>query len=358
MRNEKAEIRVAIVGYGLAGAVFHAPLIAATPGMSVATVVTSNAERAERARLAHPGVRVVDRVDAVWDAARDHDLVVVATANRAHVPVAMAALAAGLDVVVDKPMAPTSDGARQLVEAARVRNRLLTVFHNRRWDGDLLTVQRLLREEAVGEVTRMESRFERWQPQPRSDSWRLRGDPAEAGGVLFDLGSHLVDQAMVLFGRPIRVYAEVQRRRAVVEADDDVFIALEHPGDVRVHLWASAVAALPGPRFRLLGMRGAYIKNGLDGQEDALRAGARPGEPGWGQEPPERWGRLVADGGDRQVETEPGAYPRFYQAVAEALRTGTPAPVDPLDGVAVIAALEAARDSARTRTVIELAAAT
>ena len=345
------------MGYGLAGSVFHAPLISATPGMTLATVVTSNAERAERARLAHPEARVVDRVDAIWDAARDHDLVVVATANRAHVPVATAALDAGLDVVVDKPMAPTSDAARQLVALARARGHMLTVFNNRRWDGDMLTVQRLLHEGAVGEVTRMESRFERWQPRPRPDSWRLQGDPAEAGGVLFDLGSHLVDQAMVLFGGPERVYAEVQRRRAMVEADDDVFIALEHPGGIRVHLWASAVAAQQGPRFRLLGMRGAYVKNGLDGQEDALRAGARPDGPGWGLEPPERWGRLVGDGGERQVETEPGAYPRFYQAVAEALRTGAPPPVDPLDGIAVIEVLEAARQSARASSVIELVAA-
>jgi predicted dehydrogenase len=325
--------------------------------MTLATIVTSNPERADRARLAHPEARVVDRVDVIWDAARDHDLVIVAAPNRAHVPVAMAALDAGLDVVLDKPMAPTSQGARQLVTLARDRGRMLTVFHNRRWDGDMLTVQRLLHEGAVGEVTRLDSRFERWQPHPRPDSWRMKGDPIEAGGVLFDLGSHLVDQAMVLFGRPTWIYAEVQRRRAMVEADDDAFIALLHPGGIRVHLWASAVAAQQGPRFRLLGMRGAYVKNGLDGQEDALRSGARPDQAGWGREPPERWGRLVGDGGERQVETEPGAYPRFYQAVAEALRSGGPPPVDPLDGAEVIEVLEAARRSADTSSVIELVAA-
>lgn len=344
-----------MVGYGLAGSVFHAPLIAATPGMRVATVVTANPERHARARHEHPQARVVTSVADLWEAAGEHDLVVVATPNRAHVPVALAALEAGLAVVVDKPVAPTSGQARQLVRTAAERGALLTVFHNRRWDGDMLTVQRLLAEEALGQVTRLESRFERWQPHPAPGAWRLRGDPAEAGGLLFDLGSHLVDQACVLFGRPVRVYAEVQRRRAGVEADDDVFIALEHDGGVRVHLWASAVAAQPGPRFRVLGTRGSYTKEGLDGQEDALRAGVRPGAPGWGREAPDRWGRLVVYGVERRVETATGAYPHFYAAVAEALLTGSPPPVDPDDAVAVIEVLEAARESAHTVSVVDLA---
>jgi scyllo-inositol 2-dehydrogenase (NADP+) len=346
-----ADLDVGIAGYGLAGAVFHAPLVAATPGLRVAAIGTSDSERAERARRDHPDARVVDRLD---DVLAGLDVVVVASPNRWHVPNALAALEAGAAVVVDKPLAASAAEGRRLTEAARRQGRVLTVFHNRRWDGDFLTVRRLVAEDRLGPVARFESRFERWRPQVKEGAWRELADPADAGGLLFDLGSHLVDQAMVLFGPPREIYAEIARRRPGAQVDDDVFVALAHADGVRSHLWAGAVAGRPGPRFRVLGLRGAYVKEGLDPQEDALRAGESPRDGEWGVEPRERWGRLVAGNDGRAVPTEPGDYPAFYAGLVSALRDGGPAPVDAADGVAVLEVLDAARASAEEKRVVEL----
>jgi scyllo-inositol 2-dehydrogenase (NADP+) len=332
--------RVGLVGYGLAGEWFHAPLVASTPGLDLAAVVTSNEERAQRARERYPGVEVASRPEELWGGV---DLVVVATPNRAHVPVALAALDAGLPVVVDKPLAPTAADGRRLQEEADSRSLMLAVFHNRRWDGDMLTVRRLIEEGALGEVQRFESRFERWRPDIRKDAWRELGAPEEAGGVLFDLGSHLIDQALVLFGRVDSVYAEVERRRPGALVDDDAFIALTHSSGVRSHLWMSHLAAQPGPRMRVLGSKGAYVKSGLDVQEAALRAGERAEGPDWGREPPGAWGALGVDGETRPVETEAGDWPAFYRGVVAALRDGSPPPVSAADGVAVLEVIEAAQ---------------
>jgi predicted dehydrogenase len=346
---------VALIGYGLAGSVFHGPLISSTPGMSLGTIVTGDPGRRARASSDHPDAQLLGGVDALWQRATDHDLVVVATPNRSHVPLGLAALEAGIPVVIDKPMAPTAEEGRRLVSEAVERDLLLTVFQNRRWDGDFLTVRRLLSEDALGPIVRFESRFERWRPNVHPEAWRERGDPEEAGGLLFDLGSHLIDQAVVLFGPPRTVYAEVDRRRPSAEIDDDVFVALEHDEDVRSHLWMSVVASIPGPRMRLLGLHAAFEKFGLDVQEQTLGEGARPGDPTWGREPPERWGRLSTGEVERTVETEPGAYQEFYRGVAASLQEGAPPPVDPNDSVSGLEIIEATRESARTERVIAVA---
>jgi scyllo-inositol 2-dehydrogenase (NADP+) len=329
--------RVGLVGYGLAGESFHAPLIAATPELELAAVVTSNPDRAARARE-----RGADVVGGVEDLA-GLDLVVVATPNSAHVPVALAALDAGSSVVVDKPLAATAADARRLQQEAEARSLMLAVFHNRRWDGDFLTARRLIEEGALGDVHRFESRFERWRPEVRAGAWRELEAPEEAGGVLFDLGSHLIDQALVLFGPAEHVHAEVDRRRPGARVDDDAFIALTHQGGVRSHLWMSQAAAQPGPRLRVLGNRAAYVKPGLDGQEAALRAGQRPGGSDWGREPPETWGRLGSEDDARPVETEPGDWPAFYRGVVAALRDGAPPPISAAEGVAVLDVIERAQ---------------
>jgi predicted dehydrogenase len=352
--HPEGPIRVALIGYGLAGAVFHGPLITSTPGMSLATIVTGDPGRRARASSDHPDAQLLADVDPLWRRPADHDLVVVATPNRSHVPLGLAALEAGLPVVIDKPMAPTAEEGRRLVAEATERDLLLAVFQNRRWDGDFLTVRRLLSEDALGPIVRFESRFERWRPRVRPEAWRERGDPEEAGGLLFDLGSHLIDQAVVLFGPPRTVYAEVDRRRPSAEVDDDVFVALEHDSGVRSHLWMSVLAAIPGPRMRVLGMAAAYEKFGLDVQERALNEGARPDDPDWGRESPDRWGRLSTGDDERTVETEPGAYEEFYRGVAATLRDGVPPPVDPTDSVAVLEIIEAAQESAQTKGVIEV----
>src|SRR5690242_5601957 len=235
------ELRGAVIGFGLSGSVFHAPLIAATPGMAVSTIVTSNPERAERAAEEYPQATVEPSADAVWERAEEHDFVAIATPNDSHVPVGGRAIEAGLAVVVDKPLAPASDAAQALVERAERAGVLLTVFHNRRWDSDQLTLRRLLREGALGDVLRYESRFERWRPEIRPGAWRDETAPQEGGGLLLDLGTHLADQALHLFGPAERVYGEVDRRRGG-PADDDAFLALEHASGVRSHLWMSSVA--------------------------------------------------------------------------------------------------------------------
>jgi predicted dehydrogenase len=331
--------RVGLIGYGLAGAAFHAPLIAAVPELELAAIVTRDEERRAAARESHPYAELVDSADELWQ--RDVDLVVVAAPNRAHVPLARAAIAAGVAVVVDKPLAPSAAAARELVDEARAAGVMLTVFQNRRWDGDFLTACGLIEAGELGRVLRFESRFERWRPEIKA-GWRELPDPDEAGGVLFDLGSHLVDQALQLFGPVRALHAEVDCRRPDARVDDDSFLALEHESGVRSHLWMSAVAADLGPRLRVLGDRAAYVKHGLDPQEEALRAGARPDEPGWGEEPEASWGRVGAGDDWRPVRTEAGAYVRFYAGVAEALRDGTPPPVDPGEAVAVLELLDEA----------------
>ena len=344
----EADVRVALIGYGLAGAAFHAPFISITPGLRLVSVVTANAERAERARRDHADVRVVDAADRLWEAPEEHDLVVVASPNRTHVPLAAAALGAGLHVVVDKPLAPRAADGRRLLELAEQGGLLLTVFHNRRWDGDFLTLRRLIAEGALGEVWRFESRFERWRPEVSAAAWRERGDPEEAGGVLFDLGSHLVDQALALFGPVARVYGETDRRRAGAAVDDDAFIALAHRSGVRSHLWATQAAAQAGPRMRVLGSSAGYVKHGLDVQEEPLRAGVRPGGRDWGTEDAARWGVLGTVEALEPVETERGDYGAFYAGVVAALRGGGPPPVPAREAVMVLEILEAARASAES----------
>jgi predicted dehydrogenase len=347
-------VRVAIVGYGLGGRVFHAPLVASVPEMDLVSIVTGNPERAEAARARYPGVRVVPDVDSLLGTAADHDLVVVATPNRFHVPISLAAMDAGLHVVVDKPLAPSAAEAKQAVAAAGRAQRLFTVFQNRRLDGDFLTVRRLVERGALGPIVRFESRFERWRPTVDPTGWRELGAPEEGGGLLLDLGAHLVDQAVRLFGPPRRVYAEVDRRRDGAAIDDDAFVALTHDGGVRSHLWMSAVAGSLGPRFRVLGLGGAYEKEGLDPQEGQLDGGAMPGEPGFGVEPPDRWGALVRGERSEPVETVPGDYRRFYADVADAVRNGAPPPVDPEDAVRTLEILEAAARSSASGAVVSL----
>jgi len=342
-------VRVALIGYGLGGAAFHAPLIAATPGMRLSFIVTGNLERAAQARERYPGVTTVDSADRLWERAGEIDLVVISTPNVTHVPLGLAALDAGLAVVIDKPLAATAEEGRRVVDEAHKRGLLLSVFQNRRWDGDFLTVRRLIADGALGDVHRFESRFERWRPTPRQ-GWREHADPAEAGGLLYDLGSHLVDQALVLFGSATHVYAELDRRRPGVRVDDDAFVALTHASGVRSHLWMSHADGDDNGRFRVLGSRAAYVKHGLDTQEAVLR-GART-DLELGEEPPGLWGRIGAGEDWRPVPTERGAYADYYAGIARSLRDGTPPPVDPADAIAGLEIIAAARRSAELGEVI------
>lgn len=349
----QAPLGVGVIGYGLAGSAFHAPLIDATHGLELRAIVTRDPGRRSMAIRDHPQALLVDTADALLQLAPELSLIVIATPNRTHVPLARSALDAGLAVVVDKPLAPTPAEGRALIEHAGQCGLMLTVYQNRRWDGDFRTVRRLASDGAFGDIIRFESRFERWRPTPKG-GWREQADPAEAGGLLYDLGSHLIDQALTLLGPAVSVYAELDRRRAGVQSDDDSFVALKHASGARSHLAMSAVAGQPGPRLRVLGSRAAYVKFGLDVQEEALRRGERPGGPGWGEEARDQWGSLGAGDEVRVVPTDPGAYQNFYAAVARVLRDGGPPPVDPNDAVAGLDVIAAARRSAESGRVIQL----
>lgn len=288
--------------------------------------------------------------DELWGDPESVDLVVVATATGSHAALAERAIDAGRHVVVEKPLAPTAAEARRLAEKAAARGVQLVPFHNRRWDGDHLTLRRLIEEGALGTVLRHESRFDRWRPEPVPSAWRESLPASQGGGVRLDLGIHLVDQALTLHGPASAVYAEVAARRG--GADDDVFIALAHASGVISHLWANAVAAVVGPRLRVLGSRGGYTVDGLDGQEEALRAGRRPDEPGFGVEPRERWGRLERGPGDvTAVATEPGRWLSFYAALRRCLAGDGECPVSPADAIAALEVLDAARASAESGAV-------
>jgi len=348
------QIRTALIGYGLAGRVFHAPHIAATPGLRLDAVVTSDPERQAQVRQKYPDARIVDRPERLWERAGDYDLVVVGAPNGTHVALALAALGAGLHAVVDKPFAPDAADGRRVRDAARAAGRLVVPFHNRRWDGDLLTLRALVDDGSLGTVFRFDSRFERWRGTPKA-RWQAPEAEARANGegLLLDIGPHLVDQALVLFGPVERVYAELGRNYPGVTTEDDFALLLTHASGVRSHLFSSAMAAIPGPRFTVYGTRAGYQKFGLDVQEPTLAAGGGPpGAPGWGEEPEEAWGTFGGGlaGAPRTVRTLPGNYLAFYAGVVAAIRDGAPPPVDPADardGLRIIALARRASEEGR-----------
>jgi predicted dehydrogenase len=334
-------LRVALIGYGLAGRVFHGPLLRAAPGVVVTAIVVNHPPRRERAAVDFPEAVLLSSAAEVWARAAEFDLVVIATPPGSHSQLVEAAIDAGLALVVEKPLATNADDARRLIARAAAGQVLLVPFHNRRWDSDQLTLRSLIAAGELGEIYRYESRFERWRPNPNTGAWREALSPAEGGGVLLDLGVHLVDQALSLFGPITGVVSEVAARRG--EADDDVFIALHHTSGTRSHLWASAVSAAPGPRLRVLGSRAAFVVEQLDGQEAALRDGANPAEDDFGAERPDRWGRLVRGDESETVPSQPGRWRDFYPAVERAIRTGEPPPVAAGDALAALDVLDAAR---------------
>jgi len=247
--------------------------------------------------------------------------------------------------VVDKPFAMDAESARRVTTAARDKGVLLSVYQNRRWDSDLLTLRRLIADGQLGSVRRFESRFERWAPERRP--------PAAGGGTLLDFGSHLVDQAILLHGPAVRVYAEM---RGSGELDDDFFLALHHVNGVESHLWGSWRQAAPGPRFRVSGTTGAFVVDDIDGQEAVLKAGKSPAQLGerWGAEPQHAWGRLHHGATGASVRSERGRWDTFYPAFAAAVRGEGKVPVDPADAVRTMTVLDAARQSARTGEAIRL----
>ena len=357
------DIGVAVIGFGLAGRVFHAPFVSAVPGLQLRSIVQ---RRGSEASTAYPeqttGVRVLRSIDeAIEDPAIE--LVVVATPNETHFALAKAALAAGKHVVIDKPFASTSQEARELREIAEAQGLIVAPFHNRRWDGDFLTVEQLLSDEVLGRLVAIKSHFDRFRPSPREATWKEAANGAN--GMLFDLGPHLVDQALALFGTPRTITASVRREREDTAIEDAFDIVLEFDG-VRATLSASMIAAEASPRFLLHGTKGSYRKFGLDPQEPALVGGATVPAMGsseeWLREPEAAWGELALAADPvhapgrlerSKVETAAGDYRGFYENVRDAIRGTAPLAVTPEDGWRVIRLLEMARESSREgRTLV------
>lgn len=343
-------LRVVLLGYGLAGRVFHAPLIGAEPDLELIGVVTSDPERQAQARADLPGVAILETAEQAWTSGAD--VAVVATANSAHVPQATAALTAGMHVVVDKPLAGSASEAQALIDLASAQGRQLHVFQNRRWDSEILTARRAIDEGLVGTPHRLESRFERWRPTPKG-GWREEGPAEDLPGLLYDLGAHLIDQALHLLGPVQRVFASVRRVRPAVTADDDTQIVLEHVSGALSILSVSSASAFAGPRLRLLGTGGGLWIDSLDTQEDALRAGRTPGDADWGTEADDA---LIVTGTEppRSLARERGAWPAYYRGVAASLRGQGPPPVDPRDVVQDLRVIEAARESGRLGVAVQL----
>lgn len=335
-----APIRTAVVGFGISGKVFHAPLIAANPDFSLDAIVTSHPGRAAEAARLYPQARIVATPEELFAVAADLDLVILGTPPHTHYGLAATAIAHGLNVVVDKPFVPTSALGGELISRAADGGVQLTVFQNRRWDADFLTLRKVLASGALGEVTSFESRFEWWRPEGFGN-WRDTVSLAEGGGILHDLGAHLIDQAIELFGPVERSYGETANRGPHPDAaDTEAFVSLLHASGVRTRLWMNGMAAQAGARFHVLGSRAGYTKWGLDGQEPALAAGVVPSDPAYGLEPQEHWGLLGTDGAAEPVTPERGGYPQFYVQLAAALRGRGPVPVDPAGPLEVLKVIE------------------
>jgi len=346
-------LRVGLVGYGLGGSTFHAPLITETAGLALTAIATSDPERVRKAKERYPNATVVARPDAFWSMEPKLDLVVVSTPHATHAPIATAALANGSHVVVDKPFALTSAEARDLAAEAKKHGRLAIPFQNRRWDNEILTLQKLIADGTLGDIHRFESRYERWRPVPKA-RWTEPGAGERGEGVLGDLTVHLVDQALLLFGPARSVYAEFETRHPQVNVTDDVFLAIRHKSGVLSHLFTSPNVGILGPRMTVLGSKGAYVKHGIDPQEEALLAGGIPGSPAWGEEPESSWGKLGAGDDARPLRSEPGNYLKFYEGVEKAIRTGAEPPVTTEQGIAMMDVLDAARLSAKEGRVVEM----
>jgi len=342
-------IRVGLIGFGLGGRVFHGPLVSSVEGLELAAVLERTSNKAQER---YPGIITYRALEELL-ADSSISLIVVATPNGTHFELARRILSAGKHAVIDKPMAVTSAEIAALIRLAAEHKVLLAPFHNRRWDGDFLTVQKLLREETLGRLVSFASRFDRWRPQMPAD--RLWTEAPGEGGVLLNLGPHLADQAMVLFGKPQAVSAEVLRERDGEGANDCFTIRLRYP-DLLVTLAANYLSLPAGPRFHLRGTKGNYWKHGLDPQEAALGKTTRIADLSWGREPASAWGALHIgiEGGavNRPVEPVPGDYRLYYAGIRDALLGKAPPPVTALDAWRAAQVLEWATESSEQRREI------
>jgi predicted dehydrogenase len=345
-------VRVGLIGFGLAGQAFHAPVIAGVPGMELACILE---RRGSKAQEKYPGVRVARTLEELL-ADEEIRLCVIATPNDSHYEFARACLLAGRDVVVDKPFAPTLRESEELVRLAAERGRLITVYQDRRWDGDFGTVKKIVQSGHLGKIVEYECRYDRFRLEPKANAWREKAEQPGAG-VLFDLGPHVIDQALVLFGEPRGITASAFCERETSQVDDSFDVCMEYPG-LRVMLRARIVAYAPGPHFLIHGTKGSFVKYGMDPQEARLRGENVPRGTDWGadwgEEAEELWGTLsLVDEASLRVKTDRGDYRGFYANVRDAMEKKASLDVTPEQALSTMRAVVLAHKSSRERRTVE-----
>jgi scyllo-inositol 2-dehydrogenase (NADP+) len=346
-------IRAGLVGFGHGGSIFHAPFLHAIDGLELAAILQRHGDSAAQA---YPSVAIVGSMQELV-ALPEIDLVVISTPPSTHFELARQALEANKHVVLDKPFVATSEEARQLIDLARARSRMLSVYQNCRWDGDFMTLQQVLASNELGRLVTFESRYDRYRPGARTKPWQEKTLPGN--GVLHDLGAHLVDQALVLFGTPETIFADIRLERDLAVVNDAFTVYLYYPR-LRVVLSSTMLARTAGPRFVAHGTLGSYVKYGLDPQERALQGGATLGGPHWGEDPEANWGTLaiMCDGHpvERRIPTVPGDYRKYYENVRDAIWGVTPLTVTAEQGWRTIRLLELALESSDQRCAVSCTA--
>ena len=342
-------IKVGLVGYGFSGQSFHRPLLSRLEEFHIGAVLSSNEEKVLKDI---EGTTVVSTLEELLE--EDIELVVITTPNHLHYSMIKQSLLSGKHVVVEKPFVTNSREGEELLALAKERGLYLSVFHNRRWDADFLTIQQLLKEETLGKIFTYEAHFDRFRPAIK-DRWKE--NKIEGAGVLYDLGSHLLDQALTLFGTPQWVQADVFPQRNPEKAEDYFLITLGY--DVlRVQLYSRSIVLDPGPRYQIHGLKGSFVKHGMDRQEDDLKAGKNPLSEDWGMEDEENWGVLTTISEEEVtsevIPSEKGDYTQYYLGVYGAIRQNRPLPVDPEDALHVIKIIEACKESAKSGRVIAI----
>jgi predicted dehydrogenase len=338
--------RAGVIGFGLGGRVFHTAFIDAVPGLELAAIVQRHGNEAAQA---YPNVTIYRSVDELL-ADDSIQLVAVTTSNHTHFELGRQCLLADKHVVIDKPFTLTSAEATELISIARERKLVLSPFQNRRWDGDFRTIRDLISRGVLGRLVTFESHYDRFRQEPRLHMWKESGQNS-GGGMLYDLGVHIIDQALALFDVPETITADIRIDRDHGVTDDAFDIRLDYPGPenhgLTVWLRSTMTAAIPGARFTLHGTQGSFVKHGIDPQEDAIKAGIAIGSPGWGEEPEPLWGTLkLADGTEKKIETQPGDYRGYYANVCDAILGDSPLAVPAIDAWRSVRIIELARQSA------------
>jgi scyllo-inositol 2-dehydrogenase (NADP+) len=343
-------IRIGILSYGMSGKVFHAPLLHVNPGFAIASIMQRTGNSAHEK---YPYAEIVRNAgDIIHDP--KIDAVLVNTPDHTHYDFAREALEAGKHVVVEKPFVLDLKEGEALIELAEKKSKVLTVFQNRRWEGDFLTIRKIVEQKLLGHLVEFEAHFDRFRNFIR-DSWKEK--PENKSGTLFNLGSHLVDQAIVLFGMPSAVYADIRKQRTGAKVDDLFDLSLTYP-EIKVTLKGSYLVREPGPRFILHGTEGSFVKYSTDPQEEALNAGHFPDEPGWGKEPEEKWGILNTTSGNLhfrgKIETLSGCYPEFYNRLYDTIVKGKELAVKPIESLNGIRIIKAAYESHEKQMAIRI----